>query len=79
MTALQLHERLNDAHARQHKILDEADEREKKLKTRKSKSEWAREHEEDAIKELRKEARELVFTINGMRALLKATHVKMEV
>ena len=80
MNALQLHEKLNDAHARQHKILNEADEREKNLKTTRAKmSEWGYEHEEVAIQELRKEARELVFSINGMRALLKATYVKVEV
>ena len=79
VNALQLHEQLNDAHARQHEILNEADERQKGLTHSAFKSEWTYGHEEIAIQELRKEARELVFKINGMRTILKATHVKLEV
>ena len=65
MNALQLHEKLDDAHARLHKMLNEADERQKGLTHSAFKSEWTYGHEEIAIQELRKEARELVFSING--------------
>ena len=84
MNALDLHEKLIVAHDRQHNILNEADARAKNLKENKENrasftSEWEEEHEEEAIRELRAEAKELVFKINGIRAMLRATQVNEDV
>ncbi len=76
MNALELHEKLNAAHARQRELLDAADASERIFKAERAKmSEWAEEHEADAIRKLRAEAKELVFSINGMRAMLRKTRI----
>lgn len=38
-------------------------------------SEWVKEHEEEEIKKFRAEAKELVFSINGIRATLRKTRI----
>lgn len=78
-----MHNKLTEAAAKQYDLQVEAVDRAETLKRKRTPpppypSEWVTEHEEEAIKKLHVEVRDMGFSIAGMKAMFKATTVNNE-